>query len=206
MSEIRLSVQQDQEDTLSELVLSMEKLLGCKVTLSAQATIYEAESDNPKALEILQEIFSENDLAQASRKTTVKILKAVKKPVEKGKKPEKKERKKYARKEVLYTVLDGPYAGKELMAAGMFKMLKTGKLAEHTHLSHPEKGNMIVLLDARGFLFLESTDLPADWLEKAASYWPKEVEPPTEPDIPSNVESGLEGGDEGDEENDEEEE
>jgi len=98
MSEIRLSVQQDQEDTLSELVLSMEKLLGCKVTLSAQATIYEAESDNPKALEILQEIFSENDLAQASRKTTVKILKAVKKPVEKGKKPEKKERKKYAGK------------------------------------------------------------------------------------------------------------
>jgi hypothetical protein len=100
--------------------------------------IYEAESENPKALTILQEIFSENGPAPE-----------VEKPVEKVSKPGKKEkngiihRAYHTRKDERYEVLYSPNAdliGQEFLTGPLTMKLKAGKIPESTSLRHPSKG------------------------------------------------------------------
>jgi hypothetical protein len=148
VSKIRLSVQQDQEDALSELILSLEKILSCKISASPVAAIYEAESDEPKVLAILQDMFSENGPAPV-----------VEKSVEKVSKPGKKEKKKrvvafHTRQDLKYKVLNGPEQGTELTGGGLALKLKAGTLPVGTHLSHPKKGEQIVVKTREG------TDIP----------------------------------------------
>jgi hypothetical protein len=58
-----------------------------------------------------------------------------------------KGKKQVHRKQDLYTVIDGSYAGHELKGVGVSKMLKAGTLEFGTHLSHPVKGNLAVVGD-----------------------------------------------------------
>jgi hypothetical protein len=147
-----LSVQQDQEDALSELILSVEKILSCKVSASPVASIYEVESDEPKVLAILQDMFSEDRPAPAGAK-----------PVEKISKPGKKEkngiihRAYHTRKDVRYEVLNSPNAdliGQEFLTGPLTMKLKAGKIPEGTSLRHPTKGIFVVEKMVGGVLWL----------------------------------------------------
>ena len=82
------------------------------------------------------------------------------------------------------------------------RLVIVAEALEHTiNYSTRDKGPVQVAEHYQGVAKTWGVDLPADWLEKAASYWPKEVEPPLlDVDVPSNVDSGLEGGDEDEEE------
>jgi hypothetical protein len=126
MNKVTLRIQEEQEDALSELVLALEKGLGCKV--------YEVESEDARAIAILQTVFGKSEQAPADEKA--------------GEKKAAGKKKKNRRIEALYTVLNGEFEGKQLMGTGLAKMLKKGTLPVGTLLSHPDKGEQMVVKTA----------------------------------------------------------
>jgi hypothetical protein len=137
MNKITLKIQEEQEDALSELVLALEKSLGCRVAFK-QSSVYEVESEDPRAIAILQSVFGETEQVLAGL-LGQKLVKAAKK--------EKKPRTAYTRKNVCYEITSGEDAGKLIAAGPLALRLKAGSIAPETTLRHPEKGDFIVKTD-----------------------------------------------------------
>lgn len=121
--EIKIDCKKVQEDTLSEFIIALENATGCHIECQE---FYILVTDDPKAGAILQTVFGGNGSQPI---TTVKKAKKLK--------PKKKRRQ-----QLLYTILDGPNAGKEFMGPSLALMIKAGNLAEGTHVSHPVKGKL----------------------------------------------------------------
>jgi hypothetical protein len=136
MSKITLKIYDEQEDALSQLVLALEKSLGCKVAF-VQCSIYEVESEDPRAIAILQSVFGEEEQPPADKQAGQKMGKAAKK--------EKNgiHRAYHTRKDERYQVLNSPAAdlvGQEFISGVLAMKLKAGKIPEGTTLRHPSKG------------------------------------------------------------------
>jgi hypothetical protein len=116
---ITLNITDEQEDSLSELVIALEKALDCKISFNR---VYEAESTDTRAIAILQSCFN-----NGNGQETIKPKTGLRK-----------------RNNSFYKVLDGPLAEKTFLGTSIAKMLRSGKLTEGTHLTHPKKGELIV--------------------------------------------------------------
>ncbi|MGA2504227.1 MAG: hypothetical protein ABSG01_09075 [Anaerolineales bacterium] len=65
--------------------------------------------------------------------------------------PEKKHRK-----QILYTILDGPETGRKIRGPNLHLMLKAGNLAAGIRLSHPERGLLTVVTNGAGIFTLQA--------------------------------------------------
>lgn len=60
------------------------------------------------------------------------------------------------RQDVLYEILAGPKTGEKYTGASIGLMMKAGNLAAGTHLSHPERGKLIVVTNGKGLFTLQA--------------------------------------------------
>jgi hypothetical protein len=128
----------DFDDDFEEFALAIEKITGGKAKVS---TMYALEIEDPKIARCVTVFIG-----------TLKHLKkpAPAKPAQKAKEEKKvekgpKEWRNKPRKQILYTFIDGERAGVEVRGPVLHLMIKQGKISDGTRLSHPKKGELMVV-------------------------------------------------------------
>jgi hypothetical protein len=127
--EIKLDCKKVDEDQLTELIIALEHITGCRVEVSE---VFVLQVNDPEVAAILQTVFSGDHQQPES-------------PKDQPKKKGKIQRAQRPRSDVRYEVLNGPYQGKHLMGTGLSKMLKAHTIPPGTNLHHPEKGDFLVM-------------------------------------------------------------
>jgi hypothetical protein len=142
METITLKIDEDQEDALNDVMAGLEKALGCKVCM-APSHVYVVESDDPKALAILESVFGETAIVHKAEMAKKQAKNARRLP--ENLPGEKIHRAHHTRQDLKYIIVSGPDQGTELFAMALRKKLRVGNIAEGTRLSHPKKGDFVVV-------------------------------------------------------------
>jgi hypothetical protein len=143
---IEIDFKNVQEDTLAELCVALENSIpGCEIK---SQEIYILETNSPKAASILHSLFSGNNTQVAETEKKEK----------KEKKPKKEKSKQTIRTMnfIPYTFLDGPRSGQTITGGALGRMLKAGNLAAGARLSHPRRGELVVVTNGQGTFTLQA--------------------------------------------------
>jgi hypothetical protein len=128
---IEIDMNKVQEDTLVELILTLENAIpGCHVK---SQEVYVLECNDAKATAILQSLFGGNSHQAVET-------------VEKKKETKKPGRGKYTRQSLI-KILSGPRAGEKITGKALDKILRDHLLEPKTHIRHPQRGEMVIVAD-----------------------------------------------------------